>query len=399
MAEASALPRIALVTTFFPNRVFPHRTVFLKNLTGAFRRHVPVDVVAPVPYAPPVIGIARWRKLRAIPATESIEDMAVCHPRYGVLPKLDALSGMTYFLGVMGVLKRLRAQHGRFLVHAHCAYPDGVGAALAARALDLPYVITAHGSDLNVYAKQRLLRPQIRWAFGGARGVIAVSRELEAKAAALAGQVPVERIPCAGFNPEIFFPRPRQDARSALKPAIASAARVVIFVGNLVPVKAVDALLSAWATLRARGALNDTDRLIIIGDGPERVRLAAMAVDGTHFAGALPQPEVARWIAAADVLCLPSRHEGMPNVVVEALASGIPVVASRVGGIPELVTDGVNGRLATAGNAMELSDALYAVLTGPWDPATIRSSVSHLTWDALAVRNLDFLARVMSGVR
>ena len=318
------------------------------------------------------------------------------HPRYLVIPKMDWFSGFSYFLGVVGLLRKAKREWGTFLVHAHCAYPDGVGVALAARCLRLPYAITAHGSDINVYAAQRLLRPQVRWALIGANGVVAVSRDLKSKIIALTGKadLPVACIPCAGFDPSVFSPRSLQDSREAL--GLPQQARIVVFVGNLVAVKGVDFLVQAWTTLMQRSVVGGLDILVIIGEGPCRADLEQhIGQDGAagtaRFTGAISQVAVSNWIAAATLLCLPSHNEGMPNVVVEALATGVPVVASRVGGIPELVSDGINGLLVEPGNAGALADALEVALATTWDRTRISESVSHLTWQALAIRNCEFL--------
>jgi glycosyltransferase involved in cell wall biosynthesis len=101
---------------------------------------------------------------------------------------------------------------------------------------------------------------------------------------------------------------------------------------------------------------------------------------------------VASWIGAADLLCLPSRNEGMPNVVVEALASGVPVVATAVGGLPDVIVEGENGFLAPSGEASALAGALWRALSVTWDVARITRSAEAMTWAALAQRNLDFLA-------
>jgi glycosyltransferase involved in cell wall biosynthesis len=390
MDRAGGPPPIVVVTTFFPNGAFPHRTVFVRNLVRAMRARTSVEVIAPVPYAPPAIGVARWRKLRTVPAHEEVDGLAIAHPRYIAVPGLDALSGVTYAVGVMGALRRRLRARGPFLLHVHCAYPDGVGAAHVARRLGVPYVITAHGSDINVYAEKPLLRPQIRGAFAGARGVIAVSRALEAKIAAMGAGMPLERIGCAGFDPTLFAARDGDAARAAL--GVDRAARVVLFVGNLVAVKAVDVLLQAWAALGA----DTRARLVIVGDGVNRGALEAQArpLAGVTFLGARPQAEVAAWLSVANALVLPSHHEGMPNAVVESLASGVPVVASRVGGIPELVEEGVNGLLVAPGDAPALAKALATALERDWNREAIRASAAHLTWDALAEKNMEFLARV-----
>ncbi len=380
---------IVVVTSFFPNRSFPHRTVFVRNLVNAMRSHASVEVIAPMPFAPPWTMVDRWRKLRAVPMREHIAGLIVLHPRYVAISGLDALSGITYARSIVGLLRTRLREQGPFLVHAHCAYPDGVGVANVAKALGLPYVITAHGSDINVYAGKPFLRPQIRRAFAGARGVIAVSAELEQKILAIDAGMPLARIPCAGFDPAVFAQRDKAFCRQALgiKPEV----RLVTFVGNLVAVKGVEVLLGAWASLQ-----RENTELVIIGDGPERGRLMAQAggLPGIRFAGVLPQDDVATWLGASDLLVLPSLNEGMPNVIVESLASGVPVVASRVGGIPELVVDGVNGYLAEPGDVASLGNALNTALSRAWDGIALRKSTAHLTWGALAAENLAFLARV-----
>ena len=390
-----ARPRVVVLTTFFPSPRDPFRTPFLRNLVDALAGDCDLDLVIPVPRRPQV---GPWRDAVAVPATETHAGWTLSHPRYLAMPGLHWLSGLTYFAGVWRTLRALKRRHGRFVLHAHCAYPDAVGAALAARLLGLPLVATAHGSDINVSGRQRLLRPQIRAALRSAQRVIAVSAPL-AQAVAELTRLPASRvacIPCAGYSPAVFRPR-TQDERAALRRAlgVAPGTRIVLFVGHLVPVKALDVLLRAWALLSSDAPTH----LILIGEGGEREALEALArqegvADRVEFLGPRPQPVVADWVVAADLLCLPSHAEGSPNVVVEALASGTPVVASRVGGIPDLVEDGVNGLLVPPADPAALAAALATALCRDWDAERISASIAHLTWSALGRRNRDVLADV-----
>ncbi|MFL6629679.1 MAG: glycosyltransferase [Vitreoscilla sp.] len=391
--------RVVVLTTFFPSPRDPFRTPFLRNLVDAMAGHCEQELVIPVPRRPP---IGPWRDAQPVPARETHAGWTLAHPRYLAVPGLHWLSGLTYFLGVWRTLRALRQRHGRFVLHAHCAYPDVVGAALAARALGLPLVATAHGSDINSSGRQRLLRPQIRWALRAARRVIAVSAPLADAVTELTG-LPADRIaciPCAGYAPAVFHPRAAGE-RARLRQAldIPTDTRLVLFVGHLVPVKALDVLLRAGARLRGDPSVGAHVRMVLIGEGTERDTLEQLTralglSDHVAFLGPRPQAVVADWIAAADLLALPSHNEGSPNVVVEALASGTPVVASRVGGIPDLVDDGVNGLLVPAGDAEQLATALAAALGRQWDPTRIAASIAHLTWPALGRRNHDVLAAV-----
>ena len=385
--------RLVVVTTFFPNSADPHRTPFVKNLVKALKAVSELNVIAPVAIAPVWLSGRRWARLHNVPDREQIDGIDVQHPKFLVLPKMSWFSGFGYFLAVRPYLSRLKHEGRSLLVHAHCGYPDAVGVAIACRLLKLPYVVTLHGSDINVYAEKLLLRPQIRWALKHASGIVAVSSALLSKAGKMMqSNTQLTCIPCAGFDPDLFFVRDQKTARESL--GIEQGKRVVVYVGHLVPIKAVDTLVKAWA-IRKAGAAGFEDLLVIVGAGECRPELEAQAEqedvrDSMKFTGVVPQAEVSGWIAAADVLCLPSRNEGMPNVVVEALASGVPVVASRVGGIPELICDGKNGLLVEVDRPDDLANALGQALNQVWSRDEIRKSVEDLTWSRLAARNLDF---------
>jgi glycosyltransferase involved in cell wall biosynthesis len=389
--ERSLTMHVLTVTTFFPNSGDPHRTVFLHHLVRAMKQRCELTMVAPM----------RWHAHCQVPRREEVRGITVQHPRFPAIPKLFFLSGLGFFVGIFSTLRRFRREHPQGLVHVHCAYPDAVGVALAAKLLGLPYVVTAHGSDINVHTRRPSLAPQIRWALKGARGIVAVSRALAERIRTVVPQdlPPIECIPCAGFDPAIFVACDCGPARQSL--GVAQSSRVVAFVGSLLPIKNVDVLIDAWRQAIAQGQLRSTDCLVLIGDGSERagleraVRQAGLAAQ-VRFTGALPQSDVALWLSAADVLCLPSQNEGMPNVIVEALAMGLPVVASRVGGIPELVQDGVNGYLVPARDVAALSEALSAALAKVWCPTQLRESVNHLTWRSLAERNCEFLRTVQN---
>jgi glycosyltransferase involved in cell wall biosynthesis len=316
-----------------------------------------------------------------------------------VVPKIEAFSGLTYAMAVAPALKRL-ARQGIDVIHAHCAYPDAVGVALVARSLGVPFVVTAHGSDINVYAARGSLRPQVLWALSQAQAVIAVSEALRDKISTLAPYLAsrVSCIPCSGVNPSVFHLGERAVARRGLD--LEPQARVALFVGNLVPIKGLDTLLGAWRTLVGQGALSSRDRLVLIGDGPQRAQLEAAAAEpalaGTlRVLGPRPQAEIAQWMQAATALCLSSVNEGMPNVVVEALSSGLPVVATAVGGVPDLVHPGVNGYLAPSGNAEKLATALVSAFDRNWDTRQIAVTAAGYNWSALAARNLDVLANAV----
>ena len=219
--------------------------------------------------------------------------------------------------------------------------------------------------------------------------------------ATLTGREPdtVDCIPCAGFSSAVFHPRD-DAARGRLRQAlgIEPACRIALFVGHLAVVKGLDVLLRAWARVRLRDPATPA-RLVLVGEGPERAALgrlaAALGIErAVVFMGAQPQAAVADWMAASDVFCLASHAEGSPNVVVEALASGLPVVASRVGGIPDLVRGAENVRLVAPGDEAAFATALGELLATRPRATVPPSTITPLTWHDIARRNLAVLAGV-----
>src|SRR5262249_30152341 len=337
----------------------------------------------------------RWHALSRVERESTMNGTRVRHPRFLVVPRVPWFTGLAYALAIRSDLRRLGVERRHVLLHGHCLYPDGVGVALAARWLRSPYLLTAHGSDVNVYAAKPALRPQIRWSLRGASGVITVSGPIRRRVLELIGEAgpQVEHIPCAGSAPAGFGQLDRAEARRQL--GLPAGGRVVLFVGNLVPLKAVDRLLDAWAFLLRDGFAAPEDRLVIVGDGPCRGPLEARAqslAPSVIFAGGLPHAQIPARMSASDLLCLVSREEGTPNVVVEALASGVPVVATAVGGVPELIDDGRNGMLVSGGEAEDIARTIREALRRDWEPSRLRASVAHLTWDSLARQNLEFIA-------
>ncbi len=289
----------------------------------------------------------------------------------------------------------LWAQRGRVLRHAgfDCVlaswgYPDAVAAGWVARRLGVPYVVKVHGSDLNVIATHALRRWQIARALRRAGGVVAVSRALAEKAVAIGADPARTEVIYNGVDGKLFAPGSRVEARERL--GVPAAVPLVLYVGNLKPAKGCLDLIEAFLWLRET---QPQAMLVYVGAGAARddikQRASAGAI-GSHvrLVGAVDHAALADWFRAANVLCLPSHNEGVPNVVLEAMASGTPVVATRVGGIPEVVPD-YAGNLVPAHDPQALCAALQDVLGRPWDAARIACHAAEFRWED----NVDRLER------
>ena len=267
------------------------------------------------------------------------------------------------------------------------AYPDAAAAGWLARRLGIPYVVKVHGSDLNVQANRMLRRPQIRSALTGASGVIAVSRALATKAIALGTHPSNVHVLYNGVDTSIFSPESRSESRATL--GFSTYSPLLLFVGNLKASKGCLDLLEAFPALLATHPLA---RLVYVGTGAARAALLARAealgcLDRVEIAGAVAHAELGDWFRAADLLCLPSHNEGVPNVVLEAMACGTPVVASHVGGIPEIVPE-YAGILVPPHQQKALSTALINASARSWNHKRIAAHARGFRWED-NIRQLD----------
>jgi glycosyltransferase involved in cell wall biosynthesis len=257
------------------------------------------------------------------------------------------------------------------LVHGHWVIPGGVMAALAAARR--PLVISLHGSDIFVAERYRAARAAARWAFGRAGFVTACSDDLRRRAIALGAREATAATVPYGVDTRRFRPDAAVRSRMRNRWGIAPDAPVVLAAGRFVRKKGFEHLIDAIAQLRAT---HPETRLVLAGDGDLRpeyeARIAAARLTAhVVLPGVLGQDEVADSFAAADVAAVPSVRDragnvdGLPNVVLEALASGTPVVATPAGGIGSVVTDRVTGLLVPEGDAGRLAAAIASIFDSP----------------------------------
>ncbi|KAF1007330.1 MAG: N-acetyl-alpha-D-glucosaminyl L-malate synthase [Luteibacter sp.] len=286
--------------------------------------------------------------------------------------------------------KRLRGE-GYDVLLASWAYPDAVAGAWMARLLGIPHVVKVHGSDLNVQADATLRRPQIRQALRSAGMVVAVSKALAAKAVDIGADPERVRTIYNGVDTRLFTPGDRVAARRRLD--LPPEAPIVLYVGNLKASKGCHDLARAFPHVTAR---HHDARLVYVGGGPDRESLERLtgsvcSAPAVRFAGAADHASLADWFRAADVLCLPSHNEGVPNVVLEAMACGTPVVATSVGGIPEVLPPWA-GLLVPPHRPDDLGAALLASLGRHYDAAAIVAHAATFRWDD----NIDQLDRALA---
>ncbi|MFM8330748.1 MAG: glycosyltransferase family 4 protein [Candidatus Methylumidiphilus sp.] len=388
--------RILLFSTLYPSSARPGHGVFvetrLRHLLSS--GEVEARVVAPVPWFPlthPRFG--EWAQIAKTPARETWHGLAVKHPRYPLPPKIG-MNPAPFLLAAFALptIRRLRREFDFDLIDAHYYYPDGVAAALLARSLDVPFVVTARGTDLNLIPQYPLPRRLIRWAAGQAAGSIGVCRALTDSLRDLGADPAKLHVMRNGVDLRLFHPSDPSAARAELGLA---EGRWLVSVGWLVERKGHD------IAIKALPLLPDDVRLAVIGEGALRTELEKLAAglglqDRVRFVGAIPQGTLRLWYAAADALVLCSSREGWANVLLESMACGTPVVATSIWGTPEVVQNRTAGRLMAERTPTALADAV-ADLFADYPPRTdVRAYAEQFGWEETTQAQLALFRRVLA---
>jgi glycosyltransferase involved in cell wall biosynthesis len=371
--------RILTFTTLYPNAVRPQHGIFvetrLRKLVESGR--VEARIVAPCPWFPfSSERFGAYAAMARVPRAETRGGLHIEHPRYPLVPKIGMSSApLALFAACLPRLRRQIAMGGDFdLIDAHYFYPDGVAAVLLGRALGRPVVVTARGSDLNLIAEHRVPRRWIHWAATRAAGLITVSRGLRDRLCALG--VAAERVRVLRNGVDLAQFRPGD--RAASRRRLGFTRPTLLAVGNLVTLKRHPLMVEALALLP------DAD-LVIVGEGPERRAIEALAaargVAGrVRLLGRLPQEELPEIYAAADLLLLVSTHEGWPNVLLESMACGTPVVVADLAGIGDIVAAPEAGRIVSQVTPDSLAAAIRDFLVTLPDRAATRAYAEQFDW-------------------
>ncbi|MFN2350308.1 MAG: glycosyltransferase [Kiritimatiellia bacterium] len=368
---------IALISNLFPNCTAPTRGTFVMEKAQALRRLATVTVCAPVAHIP----ILRTKP----PPREQAGDLTVLHAAYPALPQaLFQYRWRAYQRTLPGFFRRMPPPD---VLLIDWLYPDAYAVMQFCRQTGrrIPIVITAHGANaIGYYTRSSRSRFYIE-TLRKADCIIAVSSDMRNKILSMTGRAAGNiKVIGNGIDRTLFRPMPPREARARLQ--LDPDQPLLLTIARLAPEKALHLLLRALQLCQNRRA-----QLVIIGSGPRRRGLQGLVrrlqlVDRVRFMGALPREALPAWLAAADVFALSSLHEGDPVVIREALACGTPVVAPRVGGIPETVPDNRYGLLCEPNDSLQLAHALDAAMERSWDRAAISRYGGSQTWDMVAER-------------
>lgn len=367
--------RVAVITRYFPTSHEPWAGHSAYQTLKFLAQSCDVKVFYPESVYPPLLT-PRSRAGRSIDLCYRPAGVEVAYIPYPALPAVSRpLNGWSAARSIFGMVRDWQPD----VILNYIVYPDGDAARRVARRLKIPFVTTAIGTDLNVIPP--LCEGLTRRVLREADGTITVSGDLLKTARRLGAPTEKSRAVLNGCDTSIFHPGDRAHVRAALglaTPGLPDAEDVIVYVGRLDLAKGLRELVVAVAALAKR---RPRVRCYLVGDGPARSTLleeiaAQGAQDHVKLMPACATEGVARWMAASDLVTLPSYREGCPNVVIEALASGRPVVATNVGGIPELM-DETDGALIPACDPAALEAALERVLEKNWNTQAISQKHSR----------------------
>jgi len=387
---------ILTLSSLYPNAVNPQHGLFVERRLERLVKHsgATATVVAPVPWFPLRSRLfGSYAAFASVPDRDRRHGIDVHYPRFPLIPKI----GMRFAPAAMArsALSRIRRivrNTGPVdIIDAHYFYPDGVAAARLAERLSLPFIVTARGSDINRIAQLPGPRRMIREAAARASAVVAVSAALGRSLAELGVDPEKVHVLRNGVDLSFFSPGDRSAARRSL----GFESPTILSVGNLIEAK------GHHLAIESLRHLEDT-RLIVIGAGGYehtlRRLVSSLALDErVSFAGSLPPETLREYYRAADALFLLSRREGMPNVVLEAIACGTPVVASDVGGVGEVLSSPDAGELVSDRGGKEAAAAWRALQERGIDRNRVRHHAEQFSWDRTIERLHALIGRCIDG--
>ena len=395
----SSEARLLVLSSLFPSKAQPAAGVFIRERMFRVGKQRKIVVLSPQPWFPGQALIRRFRPHFRPPAPpyEVMAGVEVHRPRYfsfpGVLKRIDGISMGLCSLRTAGRLVRdLRLN----VLDVHFAYPDGRAGAFLAPRLGLPMVLTLRGKEKRESKGE--LRGALTRAITVARRIITVSNDLRDLAVELGAHPSRVHVVGNGIDVAKFSPIPRAQARAHLR--LGHDWQILVSVGGLVKRKGFQRVIEVLPALLCR--FPRLHFIIVGGPGPEgddspefKAQANEHGVTGhVHFLGPKPPDQLFEVLSAADVFVLASSYEGWANVLLEAMACGIPVVATDVGGNAQVVSDERLGFVIPFGDTDALETAIDRALRFPWDRSVIRAYAVANAWE----RRIPLLLEVFDAV-
>jgi len=376
--------KVLVVTSVFPNSKQPTFGVFVKERMLQVAKHCELKVVAPVPWFPFARYLKKGYRPR-VPYLEIQDGIEVYHPRFFNIPKFfKFLDGFFFFLSSLITTYKLKKKFNFDIIDSHFVYPDGFGSILLGKVFGRPVFITVRRT-IRILLKYPLIRHQIRYALNRAARVFSVCNDL--KKVVLEFSIPDQKVIVVpnGINIRKFNAVDKLEARKEL--GLPANKKIIISVGWLNEEKGFHHIINGLSRIKETFP---EILYVIIGGIPAggnyepvlRQLVSELGhLDDVFFAGPKPHDQLYKWLSASDLFCLATAREGWANVFLEAMACGVPVVTTRVGGNEEVVSSSDYGLLFNLGNEKEMIDAILFAFSKQWSKEAILAYAGMNTWD------------------
>ncbi|GHE89377.1 glycosyltransferase [Thalassotalea profundi] len=359
---------ILIITNLYPVPWGPNRASFNKQQFDLIEKQRPVKIII-------LLAWKEWFSHRK----ECIGTNNIKYCPYFYIPKVGRrLVPLFQFVSLCFLIPWIRQQKATVLM-ASWGFPDAIAASMVNKFLQLPFFVKVHGTDVNENVKYSARSSLMKKWLNKAKRIFCASNALASELSSQGIEKEILVVNYNGVNPKLFYPL-------VSKPKCQS----FVFVGSLIPTKGVNELLSAFMICHEK--LPDLT-LDILGEGPmKNVLIDKIKANNLQHViklhGSVPLPTVADYIRSASALVLPSYREGVPNVLLESFACGTPVIATCVGGIPEVVNEDV-GILVEDKNSEQLANAMLEALNKNWCNEKILSHAAQFDWHKNVQRVMD----------
>ncbi len=399
--------KVLIISSMYPNKYSPYSGIFIHTQAKYLQRAgCSLRVIAPVPFSPKALWFkSKWRNYGQLPSFGLLEGIPVYYLRYINLPGswFHGPSCYTMYPNTLWSLDAIIRDFKPDIVHAHMATPDGYVGLKISRRHRLPFVCSLRGGDINTYPyRDRLTMALTRKVIARAHKVVSVSGALRSAAEKICQVNKKIHVVYNGCDNELFSPNAESRIIFRKKLGIGQEKKVLIFAGLINECKGIHELMEAFFALS--GQFPDLN-LILVGEGSARRHIETMAVSRNmlgrvHVIGNQKHSEMPKWLNTADLFVLPSHSEGLPNVILEAMGCNLPVVATKVGGIPEAVADWESGILIAKQDTHALTGAIKYLIenqtvAGKMGKYGGRILKSRFSWEVNAKKTIEIYREVL----